>query len=68
MQVLNKGKRSFIVDPQDVISGGEITYDKRAVYINPGDQVELKDDVAKKLSKVYSDLMLIDDKKPKKKD
>lgn len=65
MKILNQGKRAFIVKPESVIQGGELSNDKKHSYINPGATVEVVDEVGEILSK-YSEIMVVERKQPKK--
>lgn len=57
MEILNQGKRAFIVKPESVIKGGEVSDCRKYCYINPGATVEVKDDVGEILAR-YREILV----------
>lgn len=39
--VMNRGRRSYILDPKSVLQGGELSPDKKSIYLNAGQTVTL---------------------------
>lgn len=66
MKLYNKGARSFIIHKDDAIEGCRIPTDeigKNKAYIDPGQEVEVKDSVGETLVTNYpKELMSMDSK------
>lgn len=52
-KIMNRSSRAFHVNPDDVISGGELSADKKYTSINQGESIELVKEVADKLLKMF---------------
>ena len=64
--------KSIIVNSRHTIKGGELTPDSKhgqegMTYINPGDTVEIDDEVGTKIAEGYNDIMIVEKAKAKKK-
>jgi hypothetical protein len=58
MKLYSIGQRSYIVDKTQVIKGGSYQahdLEKRRLYINPKDKVEVTDEYGTKLMNMYKD-------------
>lgn len=64
MIVENRGRKSYIVKKEAVISGGKLSVDKNAMYFNPGDVMEIEDKAGAILG-TYPDIKVLE---PAKKD
>ena len=63
MKLYNKGKRSFILNKDNVISGGrtqEHDIEKTRIYFDPDKEIEVVDEQGDKLLKYGKEIMRVD--------